>query len=162
MSKKTPPKTKNTRRLLPTWVLWASIALLVVLAAVVYFVPRLTKKAAQTPTPTASLPDEISVDEAYLLFNRNSVTFLDVRPASDFKAYHIGKSITIPVDELSSHLDEIPSTQTIVVIDTYGLEAANQARSILQAAGYPSVTIMAGGLDAWVQKQYPFIGTARY
>ena len=161
--KPSSPKQTPRRGSLTKWVLWVSIGLIVVLAVFVYFVAHSSQKATQMAkqTPTIALPAEISADDAYFLFGKNHVLFLDVRPAKYWKAYHIDKSVSIPFGELFARLSELPRTDVIVIVDGTG-DLSPQVLNILQKAGFPSVTSMAGGMDAWVQRGYPIIGTAPY
>ncbi len=162
MAKKTPPKAKTTRRGLPPWVMVGSIILIMVIAALVYFLGRSIPNAPRTPTPTPTLVPDITVDDAFFLFGEKGVFFLDVRPAADWKAYHIEKSVNIPIAELASRLSEVSRTDTIVVVDfNYG-EAALDAVDTLKQAGFDKVTAVRGGIQAWVNKRYPLIGTAPY
>jgi rhodanese-related sulfurtransferase len=153
-------KQAPRRGSLPRWILWVSIGLLVVLAVVVYFVARSSQKATQmaSQTPTIALPVEISVDEAFLLFGGKTVLFLDVRPTTSWKAFHIENSVSIPLAEIPARLNELPHTGVIVIVDGSG-DLSPQARSILQKAGFSKVGSMTGGLDAWIQRGFPIIGT---
>jgi len=163
MSKKMQPNRKNKKSGLPKWVIWASASLIALLAVLAYFVVRSSHQMnlTPTPTPTIALPAEISVEDAYTLFQNNAAVFLDVRPANGWVAYHIGSSVSIPFDELSSRESELPPHRVIVIVDQAG-ELGSQARAILKGAGFSLVTVMTGGMDAWVQHHYPFIGTAPY
>jgi len=166
MPTKVSPKKRTASRVLPTWVIWGSIALLVAIVALIYFLSRISQNKIQpptpTPSPTTSLPAEITVDEAYLLFGLKGITFLDLRPAADWKAYHVGKSINFSPEQLSSHLTELTRTDTIVIFDAFGGDTSQRAVMSLKQAGFPKVTMVKGGIDAWVQKRYPLIGTAPY
>lgn len=157
-------KNKTEKKLFPSWAMYASIAFIVVLALLIYFISRFAQKAASTPTTTSTavLPAEIPVEDAYLVFGLSSVTFVDGRASDDWTAYHIDKSLSIPSDVLSQHLSEIPKTDTIIIVDAFGGDTSVHPRTLLQNAGYPHVTIMASGIDAWVQKRFPLIGTGRF
>ena len=159
MPKKMLPKKISAKFSLPSWMLWASAGLVVVIAAVIYFVGRAPHKAPPAPTPTISITAEISVDDAFVLLGRDSVVFLDVRPAVSWEANHIFQSISIPSTELAGRLNELPHSGTIVIIDLEGGELSQQAFKVLQNTGFSSVTVMKGGMDAWVQRGYPFNGT---
>jgi rhodanese-related sulfurtransferase len=156
------PSAKHTpwRFFLPKGVLWVSIGLLVVLAVVVYFAARSLQKSSQmsNQTPTIAMPAEISVDEAYLLFGSKTVVFLDVRPSTSWKAYHIENSVSMPLAEIPARLSELPHTGVIVIVDGTG-DLSPRAQSILQKAGFSKVGSMTGGLDAWIQRGFPIIGT---
>jgi rhodanese-related sulfurtransferase len=163
MPYKTPVKKKASGLALPRWALWSGLALaLIIIVSVVYLVTRRGRAASVEATPTEALSAEMSVDDAFFLFGEKSVLFVDVRPAYAWKAFHIDQSVSIPEEELSQHLDEIPKTDTVIIVDELGGEPAQRTSAILKQAGYHKVTMMLGGIQAWVQKRYPLIGTAPY
>jgi rhodanese-related sulfurtransferase len=162
MAKKPASKLKTPAHSIPRWAFWASIGLLVIVAGVVYWVSRQVQPGSADPNPTAALPAEISVEDAYVLFVSNSALFVDVRPVSDWKAYRIDKSVSIPADQFNERLSEIPQDRIIILVDAYGTGQARQVQSALVDAGYPRVTNIIGGLESWIQKRYPLIGIAPY
>jgi len=164
-----PPKAsaynkKASKLALPRWVLWVGLALLavIIIVVVVSLVTNHNQAVSAALTPTVVLPAEMNVDDAFFLFGEKSVLFVDVRPAYAWKAYHIDTSVSIPVEDLSKRLNEIHKTDTIIIVDAIGGEPGQQASSILKQAGYQKVTMMLGGIQSWVQKRYPLIGTAPY
>ncbi len=170
MPVKTKLKAKPGKHTLPAWAMYASIALLVVLALAIYFISHYFEEkepalasSNHSPTPTQGLPAAIDVKQAYGLYGLQSVHFLDVRSSTDFKAYHIASSISVPLDDLSSKLSDVPKDGTVLIVDHFGTEdLAGEAREILLNAGFTSVTFIQGGIDAWVQAGYPFVGVAPY
>ena len=64
----------------------------------------------------------------------------------------------MPLSEITARLGELPRTGVIVIVDGTG-DLSPQAQIILQKAGFSSVTRLTGGLDAWIQRGYPIIGT---
>lgn len=130
---------------------WIVILFLAVSAAILYLVSR------GTASGSASLPDEISVEEAYQKYQQG-VFFLDVRRLDEWEDYHIPNTTLIPLEDLSSHLGELPRDQEIVVVCRTGNRSA-QARDFLRSAGFPNVTSMAGGVERWSALNYPIEGT---
>ena len=162
-TKQTSSKQSSRKNASPKWAIWVSIAVIVVLAVVIYFSSRNLLKTSSLPvsTPTVDIPADISVADADYLYQNNSAYFLDVRPTRDWTLYHIENSISIPLDQLSANLGKLPKVGVIIVVDELG-DTSPQARDALKKAGFTTVTSMTGGLDAWVQAGYPFIGTAPY
>lgn len=110
----------------------------------------------QNPTtPALTLSKEISVDEAYQLF-QDGEFILDVRQPEEYEAGHIPGSVLIPLDILESRLSEIPKDNNVVVVCRSGNRSAT-GRDILLNAGFTSVTSMAGGMNQWVDKGYEII-----
>ena len=166
MSKALRSQPKTNQRPIPVWVMAGSIVLLAAIAVLVYFFRSDLAKVIQFPTriPTATptpAPD-MSVDDAFFLFGEKGVVFLDIRPSAQWKAYRIQNSVNIPADELSGRLGELNHTDTIVVFDTIGGEGALKGYDLLKQAGFSSVFWVRGGMEAWVQRKYPLVGTAPY
>jgi len=117
---------------------------------------------AATPTtpPAASVPAgavqalaaEVSVAQASGL--RDAGAFmLDVRQPDEWAAGHIPDATLIPLGELKTRLAEVPKDAKVIVVCRSGHRSA-QGRDILRAAGYPSVTSMAGGMNEWTVAGY--------
>jgi rhodanese-related sulfurtransferase len=102
---------------------------------------------------TNTLPAQISVDEAYEMYNEGAF-LLDVRTQEEWDEYHAPGTTLIPLDELPDRLAEVPTDQTIVVVCRSG-NRSQQGRDILLDAGYEQVTSMADGLKTWRTQGYP-------
>jgi rhodanese-related sulfurtransferase len=100
------------------------------------------------------LPNEISVDEAYKLYQSKGAFFLDVREQSEWDSFHIPGTTLVPLGQLPQRLSEIPKDQSIVVVCRSGNRSAS-GRDILKQAGYTNVTSMAGGVTTWKTQSYP-------
>jgi len=137
-------KQHKTARPNLTW-LWIVLGI-GVLAVAAFFLFR----------PVASAPSEISVTQAYEKFQQGAF-FLDVRSQDEWNQVHISKSILIPLDQLSSRLDEVPKDQDVVVICRSGVRS-KAGITILHEAGYTRAVCMTGGLLAWKAAGYPLEG----
>ena len=78
---------------------------------------------------------------------------LDVRTRPEFASGHIPGAMNIPVQELSSRLNEVPQDQSVVVYCRSGNRSA-QAAQILGNADYSQVYDL-GGIASWVDQGYP-------
>lgn len=111
------------------------------------------------PSPTASalaaLPDVVSVTEAAALREAGALV-IDVREPNEWAAGHIPDATLIPLGELASRLDEVPTDRTIVVVCRSGNRSA-QGRDILRQAGLAAVTSMAGGMNEWTAAGLPVV-----
>jgi rhodanese-related sulfurtransferase len=112
-----------------------------------------TAPAASAPAGTvAALPAEVSVADASAL--RDGGAFiLDVRQPDEWAAGHIPDATLIPLGELAARVADVPQDRQVVVVCRSGNRSA-QGRDILLAAGYPSVTSMAGGMNDWTAAGY--------
>ena len=104
---------------------------------------------------TATLAREVSVDEAYQLY-QEGVFVLDVRTQEEWDEYHAPNTTLIPLDQLPARLSELPKDQEIVVVCRSG-NRSQQGRDILLQAGF-TATSMSGGLKEWYAKGYPVEG----
>jgi rhodanese-related sulfurtransferase len=102
----------------------------------------------------SGLAREISVDEAYQMYQQDGVYFLDVRTLEEWNEYHAPDTTLIPLDQLAARVNEVPKDQQIVVVCRSG-NRSQSGRDILLQAGFTNVTSMAGGLSTWRDKGYP-------
>lgn len=124
------------------------ITILLVVALIIFII-------LQSGGAGNSLPREISVDDAYGKY-QNGTYVLDVRTVEEWNEFHAPNSTLIPLDELSTRINELPRDQEIVVVCRSG-NRSQQARDILLGAGFDRVTSMAGGLNEWRTKGYPIV-----
>ena len=103
------------------------------------------------PKPTPSV--EISPTQAYAKYQQGAF-FLDVRSQDEFSQFHIKGSTLIPLDELQNKLSELPKDKDIVVICLSGHRSLS-GTTVLQQAGFMHVSCLKGGLQAWMDANYP-------
>lgn len=135
MSKKRVVKKKNNINL------WIVLGVLVVVALAVVF-------GLQGNQNSTKMPLEVSVTQANQMRN-DGAFILDVREQSEWDAGHIPGATLIPLGELQSRLNEVPTDQTVVVVCRSGNRSAS-GRDILLNAGFTEVTSMAGGMNQWI------------
>ncbi|HSW42438.1 MAG TPA: rhodanese-like domain-containing protein [Patescibacteria group bacterium] len=99
------------------------------------------------------LPREVSVAQA-LALREAGAFILDVRQPEEWAAGHIPDATLIPLGELASRVDDVPSDRQVVVVCRSGRRSA-EGRDILLGAGFGSVTSMAGGMIDWAASGYP-------
>jgi len=100
---------------------------------------------------------QVSPQELTLLVNREDGVALDVRPEKDFKKSHIldAKHLTsekINNNELATL--EKYKDKPIIVVCTAGITAATSANK-LHKAGFSNVSILKGGMNAWLGANLP-------
>jgi predicted ribosomally synthesized peptide with SipW-like signal peptide len=126
----------------------ALVVVMVVGATWAYF----SNKAA-TQKAEESFPSEVSVDEAYQMYQEDAFV-LDVRTQEEWDEFHVPGTTLIPKEELASRIDEVPLDQDVVVVCRSG-NRSQEGRDILLDAGFERVTSMTGGLNAWRDAGYP-------
>jgi rhodanese-related sulfurtransferase len=133
---------------------WLWIGLLLALLAVFSLgIASCGAAPAQVTEQITTLPAEISVDEAYQLY-QEGIFFLDVRTQEEWDDFHAPNSTLIPLDQLESRLKELPVDEPIVVVCRSG-NRSQAGRDILLNNGFEHVASMAGGLNAWRSAGYP-------
>jgi NADPH-dependent 2,4-dienoyl-CoA reductase/sulfur reductase-like enzyme/rhodanese-related sulfurtransferase len=88
------------------------------------------------------------------LDNGDDVIILDVRSDLEFRRQHIDhpKVINIPLDTLHDRLGELPKEKKILCLCLLGLRGFS-AQRILDAAGFPDVRTIEGGIFLWPWKE---------
>ncbi len=163
VTKKITSRKEIRRRRSPGWII--AIGLVVVLggAATIFFLRNGTRKTAiAAPTITPTLASEISVSDAFLMYGGRSIMFLDVRSADFWNEFHINQSVNFPADGLAGRLNDLPKGERILIFDANGGEAAQKSYDLLKQNGFSNVYWVNGGMQAWVEKGYPYVGTAPY
>jgi rhodanese-related sulfurtransferase len=124
-----------------TW-LWIGLgALLVAIVGILVFSPK-------------AIPSvEISPAQAFTK-HQEGAFFLDVRSQAEWDQLHIKGSSLIPLDELQNRLSELPRDKDIVVVCLTG-HRSQSGTTILQQAGFSHVYCLRGGLQAWMDANYP-------
>ena len=99
--------------------------------------------------------ETVTIDGLIGKLRSGKVTILDVRPESEFKQGHIANAISIPINELSKRLKDIPK-QTEVVAYCRGPFClyADEAIRILSKAGY-KVARLEEGFPDWKLQELP-------
>ncbi len=77
-----------------------------------------------------------------------SLLVLDVRTNPEWEAGHIEGALHVPLNRLTDSLSMIPGDKTLACICKSGYRSS-VATSLLERAGFRSVTDVMGGMDAW-------------
>lgn len=129
------------------------ISILLVVALIVYII--LQSGGSGAGTTTAPLAAEISVTDAYSRY-QDGAFVLDVRTVEEWNEFHAPNTTLIPLDQLTSRINEVPRDREIVVVCRSG-NRSQQGRDILLNAGFANVASMTGGLNEWRALGYPTI-----
>ena len=101
------------------------------------------------------ISQRISVEEAYLKYQAG-VFMLDVRTPGEWEQGHIPGATLIPLDQLASRADELPTDEEIVIYCRSGNRSA-QALSLLTGAGFENIYSMDGGVNDWAAAGYEVV-----
>ncbi len=102
----------------------------------------------------AALPATIDVETAAALQDRDDVLLIDVREEWEYNEGHIPGITLIPMNDVASRIDDIPTDKTVVVTCRSG-NRSGQVASFLRDQGYDNIINMDGGILAWQQAGLP-------
>lgn len=83
------------------------------------------------------------------------VVLLDVREHDEWVAGHAPGAVHVPLAQVPSRLDEIPSDEVVHVVCRSGGRSA-QATAWLNRNGYDAVNV-SGGMGAWLEAGRPMV-----
>lgn len=110
--------------------------------------------------PSPDVPLEISVHETrHLLSQADDVMLIDVR--EDYEVAHcaIAGARHIPMRQIPEHLHDLPRDQHLLIHCHHGGRSL-RVTQWLRAQGFPRVSNVAGGIEAWAEEIDP--GVPRY
>ncbi|KPK09609.1 MAG: hypothetical protein AMJ56_10515 [Anaerolineae bacterium SG8_19] len=84
---------------------------------------------------------------------RDDVYLLDVREQWEYDEGHIPGVTLLPMGEVPSRLDEIPTDKEVIVTCRTG-NRSGQVTDFLRQNGFDNVHNMQGGIVAWEQAGY--------
>jgi rhodanese-related sulfurtransferase len=92
---------------------------------------------------------QVTVQELCLQLERGApISILDVREPFEVELASLPGSLTIPMGEIGDRLGEIPTHRPVFVLCHHGIRSF-QVAHWLRASGFPDVTNVRGGIDAW-------------
>ncbi len=96
----------------------------------------------------------IDVDTAAAVQNRDDVILIDVREQWEYDEAHIPNITLIPMSEIESRLDEIPTDKEVVLTCRSG-RRSHEVTQLLLEKGFDNVHNMEGGILAWEDAGLP-------
>jgi rhodanese-related sulfurtransferase len=92
--------------------------------------------------------ESVTIEELITRIKTGKVTILDVRPEAEFQKGHIANSISIPFDQLSERLKELPKRNEIIAYCRGPFCVfADEAVAVLTKAGYKAKRLEEGFPD---------------
>jgi sulfur-carrier protein adenylyltransferase/sulfurtransferase len=89
--------------------------------------------------------------QARLLSEISKPTIVDVREPKEFAVAHLRGAVNIPVGELQTRIDEVPSSAVAVFVCRSGARSL-AAAAIASSAGLSGIAHLEGGLLAWARE----------
>lgn len=90
--------------------------------------------------------NEITFDDFYQIYQKESLSVLDVREVEEFEALHLEGARNFPLSQLADTYEQLDKTQPYYVICKSGMRSA-RACQFLAEQGYEVVNVK-GGMDA--------------
>jgi rhodanese-related sulfurtransferase len=93
-----------------------------------------------------------------LMFHRQRIHLIDIRPKTEFSAAHIRGAHSLPFAELAATrvFQKLPTIRrSTVVISANGGARASLATGILRSAGCENVAPLDGGMNTWIARGLP-------
>ena len=90
--------------------------------------------------------NEITFDDFYQLYQKESLSVLDVREVEEFEALHLEGALNYPLSQLADTYEQLDKTQPYYVICKSGIRSA-RACQFLAEQGYEVINVK-GGMDA--------------
>ena len=99
--------------------------------------------------------DEMSAAELSECLSQPSgqVFAIDLMSNADYAGRHIPGAVNIPLDELGTHLSDIPKDKPVVLICRKGLTKSDMALEQLRKAGFTDIKKLSGGTVGWFEPQ---------
>lgn len=91
--------------------------------------------------------NEITFDDFYQLYQRESLSVLDVREVEEFEALHLEGARNFPLSQLADTYKQLDKDNLYYVICKSGIRSA-RACQFLAEQGYEVVNVQ-GGMDAF-------------
>jgi rhodanese-related sulfurtransferase len=99
--------------------------------------------------------ESVTIDELIQKIESGKVTILDVRPETEYRSGHISNAVSIPFDELSARLKELPKRSEIIAYCRGPFCVfADEAVAMLTKAGYKAKRL-ADGFPDWAVMGLP-------
>ena len=116
-----------------------------------------TQASSGTPVGEAektvsSVPDHMNPEELAdrLLSRDNALTMVDIRPESDYRAFHIRGALNVQLSDLPTFVAENGGPGMIVLYSN-GMMHSAQARDELFRMGFNNVTVLTDGLNGFLE-----------
>ena len=90
--------------------------------------------------------NEITFDDFYQLYQKESLSVLDVREVEEFEALHLEGARNFPLSQLADTYEQLDKDNLYYVICKSGMRSA-RACQFLSEQGYEVINVQ-GGMDA--------------
>ncbi|MFY9347305.1 MAG: rhodanese-like domain-containing protein [Orrella sp.] len=96
----------------------------------------------------------VNPTQAVMLINHQDAVVIDVRPLATFQLGHIPNARNVPLGDLDTKMASFPKDKPVILSCDRGQIAVGAAAKLRQA-GLTQVSVLEGGLNAWLQAGMP-------
>lgn len=96
----------------------------------------------------------VGTTAAVQMINQQNAMVIDIRPLATYQNGHIPQSRNIPLAELDKKTANLPKDKPIILACDRGQTAVGPAARLRQA-GFTNVSVLEGGLNAWISAGLP-------
>jgi rhodanese-related sulfurtransferase len=133
--------------------LFGLFILIILLAACGGGNPAAPAVESEVANVALDLPPEVDVHTVAAIKDSDDVYLLDVREQWEYDEGHIPGITLLPMGEVPSRLDEIPTDKEVIVTCRTG-NRSGQVADFLRQNGFDNIHNMQGGIVAWEQAGY--------
>jgi molybdopterin/thiamine biosynthesis adenylyltransferase/rhodanese-related sulfurtransferase len=127
----------------------------------VRYAPQCAAVPSDASRPPAPFPLEVSAREAKALRDAapERILILDVREPYELEICRVASATHIPMRQVPESLEALPRDRHLLVLCHAGVRSL-RVTEFLRSRGFPAVTNIGGGIDAWAVENEP--GMTRY
>tara|TARA_B100001750_G_C15332178_1_gene507860 strand:- start:89 stop:442 length:354 start_codon:yes stop_codon:yes gene_type:complete len=99
----------------------------------------------------------IDTSAAFDLSSTDEGIVVDVRSVEEYLEKHIKNAISIPLDQIESRINELPSDKKIIFVCNTGNKRCTKAYEIVAKNGFDITDLykINGGTKGWIENGYP-------
>lgn len=113
---------------------------------------------AARPAVAPDLGCGLAADAVATMLKDPATTFIDVRPAVEYNAYHVDGALNISASTLHTK-NYLKNRPVILAGSGKGDRDLYTACAELKAAGFKQTHVLRGGMLSWSRNAYPVVGT---
>jgi rhodanese-related sulfurtransferase len=84
-----------------------------------------------------------------------TLVFIDLRPAEEFKAGRLPGARSIPFGDVPKRYAEIPRTSRVILYCACSLKEVLPGHQFLWDRGYRNISVLEEGFPGWVERGFP-------
>ncbi|WP_133130313.1 rhodanese-like domain-containing protein [Legionella yabuuchiae] len=126
------------------WALWSALVIILILIFINELISQ--KSRAKELTPAGAVD----------LINHQDAVVVDTRDAESFKAGHIINALRANPEDFDKERFKKFKQKPIILVCARGLQSPALATK-LREQGYEHVTVLSGGMSAWVAANLPVV-----